>query len=574
MQLPVYLFRFGFVLLALVACGDNGTPPEVDPPEVDPPVVNPPVVTPPEGPYEYDDDLDYDSEAFLKAYKGILYKGAHHIPGTLEAEDFDEGAQNVAYYESDTKPADAGYRGAHAVDVRADGNASGGYYIGDVQPGEWMCYTIEVDEDGAYSIDTYCVKGDGSEGSFYFEVDGRGASRGIAMPLGGWTDFSHKATAEDIQLTKGKHVLKYFGSTPGNIDKFVFRRTGKLEELSSSFTYPVTKSMSNPLFTGFDSPMYNSWLKGPLYTADASAHVWNINGKEVLYVYASHVMEPALGCDRMDRYHVFSTEDMVNWTDHGEIMNAATVRLHAGWGCDGFMWAPDCVYNPADQTYYFYFPHPSNAANWNKTWRVGVATSKYPDKEFRVVAYVEGMPAEIDPCVFIDDDGQAYIYWGNGRMYMAKLTDDMMSIDGEIHTITPSNFREGAFVIKRNGIYYFMWSDNDTGEPTYEVRYGTSNSPYGPIQGNTRILTYSNTDDSRIRGTGHHSVINVPGTDDWYICYHRFNVPRYGTVTSKNSEAGNHREICIEKMEFDENGNIKPVTATLKGITEPVTIER
>ena len=73
-------------------------------------------------------------------------------------------------------------------------------------------------------------------------------------------------------------------------------------------------------------------------------------------------------------------------------------------------------------------------------------------------------------------------------MYMAKLTDDMMSIDGEIHTITPSNFREGAFVIKRNGIYYFMWSDNDTGEPTYEVRYGTSNSPYGPIQGNTRIL--------------------------------------------------------------------------------------
>lgn len=77
-------------------------------------------------------------------------------------------------------------------------------------------------------------------------------------------------------------------------------------------------------------------------------------------------------------------------------MNAATVRKQAGWGCEGFMWAPDCVYNPANETYYFYFPHPTNATNWNSTWRIGVATSKYPDKEFRVRGYVEGMSAEID----------------------------------------------------------------------------------------------------------------------------------------------------------------------------------
>lgn len=84
----------------------------------------------------------------------------------------------------------------------------------------------------------------------------------------------------------------------------------------------------------------------------------------------------------------FSTEDMVNWTDHGEIMNAATVRKHNGWGVMA-SWAPDCAYNPENQIYYFYFPHPANAANWNSTWRVGVATSKYPNKEFRVRGYIE-----------------------------------------------------------------------------------------------------------------------------------------------------------------------------------------
>lgn len=200
---------FCAITLSLTACSNNDVVEDI--PEVTPPEVNPPD----EGPYEYDDDLDYNSEEFLKNYKGTHYKGPHHIPGTLEAEDFDVGAHNVAYYESDTKPADASYRGTHAVDVRADGNASGNYYIGDVQPGEWMCYTIEVDEDGAYSIDTYIVKGDDSKGSFYFEVDGRGASRGIDMPLGGWTDFTHKATVGNIQLTKGKHILKYYASTPG-----------------------------------------------------------------------------------------------------------------------------------------------------------------------------------------------------------------------------------------------------------------------------------------------------------------------------------------------------------------------
>ena len=139
-----------------------------------------------------------------------------------------------------------------------------------------------------------------------------------------------------------------------------------------------------------------------MYTADPSAHVWE-DGR--LYVYASHDVDPPRGCDLMDRYHVFSTDDMVNWTDHGEILNSSQVS----WGRKdgGFMWAPDCAYR--NGTYYFYFPHPSGD-DWNNTWRVGIATSKHPAKDFTVQdKYIDmiGMEddcfAMIDPCVFVDD---------------------------------------------------------------------------------------------------------------------------------------------------------------------------
>lgn len=265
-------------------------------------------------------------------------------------------------------------------------------------------------------------------------------------------------------------------------------------------------------------------------------------------------------------FKAFSSKDLVNWKDEGEILSLKDVP----WSSGVYAWAPTAAYK--DGRYYYYY---------SGTQSIGVAVADSPTGPFvdkgepLVNKNTAGLAGQmIDPAVFVDDDGQGYIYWGNGKMYGAKLSDDMMSIEGEIKEMTPTHFREGSFVIKRDGKYYFMWSDNDTGEPTYEVHYGTSTMPLGTITGDTKILSYENTDDTRIRGTGHNSVINIPGTDDWYICYHRFNLPRYGTVTAKNSEAGNHREVCIDKLEFNADGTIKPVTATLKGITEPVTVSR
>ena len=266
------------------------------------------------------------------------------------------------------------------------------------------------------------------------------------------------------------------------------------------------------------------------------------------------------------QFKVFSSKDLVNWTDEGVILDAKDIPWSGGVNT----WAPTIA--EKDGKYYFYF----SAKNKNddiKSLGVAVADSPTGPFESTDAPIVEGgeLPGQmIDPAVFVDDDGSTYLYWGNGAMYMAKLSDDMLSIEGEIQTITPSNFREAAFVIKRNGVYYFMWSANDTGEPRYEVHYGTSDSPYGPIEGDTTILSYRNANDPRIKATGHNSVVNVPGTDEWYICYHRFNLPRYGEVTAQSSEAGNHREVCIDRMEFAEDGSIMPIIPTLEGITEPV----
>lgn len=275
-----------------------------------------------------------------------------------------------------------------------------------------------------------------------------------------------------------------------------------------------------------------------------------------------------------EEFRCFSSKDLVNWTDEGVILDLDDVP----WSTGKYGWAPTIA--EKDGKYYFYFS--AAGKDMNDAKQLGVAVADSPTGPFTALdtpmitsnnGYTSGGQM-IDPHVFIDDDGQAYIYWGNVKMYAAKLNDDMVSVDwSTLADITPANnYKEATFVIKRNGTYYFMWSDGDTGSWNYNVRYGTSSSPLGPIEGNTRILSRNNTDDPAIRGNAHHSVINIPGTDDWYICYHRFNIPLYGDFEGQASEPGNHREVCIDKMTFDDEGNIEVVTATLEGILEPVII--
>lgn len=276
-----------------------------------------------------------------------------------------------------------------------------------------------------------------------------------------------------------------------------------------------------------------------MYTADPSAHVWQ-DGR--LYLYPSHDIAPPQGADKMDQYHVFSTDDMVNWTDHGEILRSSDVP----WGRPegGFMWAPDCAYK--DGTYYFYFPHPSGT-EWNTTWKIGVATSASPASGFTVQGYIPNLDSHIDPCVFIDDDGQAYFYYGGGGTCKGgKLKANMMEIDGEMQTMQGlTDFHEATWVHKRNGIYYLSHSDNnDDGINHNRMRYATSNSPLGPW---TARGIYMDPTDSY---TNHGSIVEYKG--QWYSFYHN------------SALSGNDwlRSVCVDKLFYNADGTIQKVIPT------------
>ncbi len=282
-----------------------------------------------------------------------------------------------------------------------------------------------------------------------------------------------------------------------------------------------------------------------IYTADPSGHVW---GDGRMYVYASHDIDPNQGCDLMDRYHVFSTADMVNWIDEGEILNASQVP----WGRPegGFMWAPDCAYK--NGTYYLYFPHPSGSgAAWGSTWKIGIATSTQPASGFTCQGYIAGLESLIDPAVFVDDDGQAYFYYGGGGVCKGgKLKANMTEIDGTMQPMQGlTDFHEATWVHKRNNIYYLSYADNHS-DTTGDNRmcYAISNNPLGPWTYKGVVM---NPTDSYC---AHGSIVEFKG--QWYVFY-------FSSATSKNDWL---RVICVDKLNYNSDGTIQLVTQTTSGV--------
>ena len=278
-----------------------------------------------------------------------------------------------------------------------------------------------------------------------------------------------------------------------------------------------------------------------IYTADPSAHVWK-DGR--LYLYPSHDIFPARGCDLMDKYHVFSTDDMVNWTDHGEIVNADMVK----WGRPegGFMWAPDAAYK--NGKYYFYFPHPSES-NVAPSWKVGVAVSDYPDRDFKVLdepmkapdGYVGGWDM-IDPCVFIDDDGTPYLYYGGGsNLCMARMKENMIELAEPLKKVKGlKDFHEGAWVHKYNGKYYLSYADNFP--EANRMHYAMSDSPMGPWEYKGMILAANSC------AMTHGSIVEYKG--EWFLFYH----------TSDLSHKNEYRSVAVDKLYYNPDGTIRLVS--------------
>ena len=235
-----------------------------------------------------------------------------------------------------------------------------------------------------------------------------------------------------------------------------------------------------------------------------------------------------------------SSKDLIHWQNHGVIL----------WLGVDVEWANRNAWAPAIATkngkYYFYTSAAQN---------IGVAVADTPHGPFTdplgepLVPKGQYPGQAIDPMVFVDDDGSAYLYWGQGNCYVVKLNEDMISFDKEgVKRITPPGFNEGAFVIKRKGVYYLMWSEYDTRDPRYSVAYGTSDSPMGPFTkaAENPILK----GEGQVKGAGHHSVVQIPGKDEWVIAYHRFAIP---------DGSGYKRETCLSPMRFNPDGTIRKV---------------
>jgi beta-xylosidase len=227
------------------------------------------------------------------------------------------------------------------------------------------------------------------------------------------------------------------------------------------------------------------------------------------------------------------------------------------------IWAPSAIH--LNDKYYLFFSANDIQKTDTFDGGIGVAVSDRPDGPFvdaigkPLIGNFQHGAQPIDPMVYQDDDGSIYLYYGGqGHCVVAMLSKDLKQViampDGEFYKeITPEHYVEGPFMIKRNGTYYFMWSEGDWGGSDYGVAYAKSSSPLGPFTRAGKILQ---TDPAIATGPGHHSVLHIPNTDDWYIVYHRH--PLGSTGISK-------RVMAIDKMVFDKDGNIEPIIMTKDG---------
>lgn len=263
-------------------------------------------------------------------------------------------------------------------------------------------------------------------------------------------------------------------------------------------------------------------------------------------------------------FTVFSSKDLKNWKEEGVMLDVKSNQVP--WA-KGNAWAP-CIEEKkvrGGYRYYFYYSAHPNDGN---SKQIGVAVSDSPTGPFKDLGHpiVTESPAgggqQIDVDVFTDPvSGKSYLYWGNGYMAGAELSKDMLSVKKKtIRVLTPKGgtlqdyaYREAPYVFYRNGLYYFLWSVDDTGSPNYHVAYGTSTSPLGPVRVAEQPVVLIQRPEKHIYGPAHNSVIQLPGTDEWRIVYHRIN-----RHFLKNAP-GIHREVCIDKLEFNEDGSIRPV---------------
>jgi hypothetical protein len=251
----------------------------------------------------------------------------------------------------------------------------------------------------------------------------------------------------------------------------------------------------------------------------------------------------------MEDYHVFSSENLSDWTDHGMIVTQNKVPWVKP---DSYsMWAPDCI--ERDGKYYFYFPTAANdTISYGRGFTIGVAIADRPEGPFvPEITPIKGVRG-IDPNVFIDTDGQAYLYWSAGNIYAAKLKTNMLELDSEVITLGElpnKGLKEGPFMFERNGIYYLTYPHVE--HKIERLEYAIGDNPLGPFKITGVIMDESESG----CWTNHHSLIQF--RNQWYLFYHDKDYsPRFDKA----------RSIRLDSLSFNDDGTIKKVIPTLRGV--------
>ena len=301
------------------------------------------------------------------------------------------------------------------------------------------------------------------------------------------------------------------------------------------------------------------------FSADPTARVFN--GK--MYVFPSHdILTPEGKGLRKDwfcmaDYHVFSSENLTDWTDHGMIVSQNKVAWVDSTSYS--MWAPDCI--ERNGKYYFYFPANKKVADVNgrKGFGVGVAVADQPEGPYIPMPEpIKGVNG-IDPNVFIDKDGQAYLYWAMGNIVVAKLKDNMTELASEpqiIANLPQKGLKEGPFLFERNNIYYLTIPHVEN--KIERLEYAIGNNPMGPFKMAGVVM-----DESPVNcWTNHQSFVEYKG--QWYLFYHHND---YSPKFDKN------RSIRVDSLSFNADGTIRKVIPTLRGVgvslaTNKIEIDR
>lgn len=283
-----------------------------------------------------------------------------------------------------------------------------------------------------------------------------------------------------------------------------------------------------------------------IYIADPSAKVFN----GTLYLYGS----TDESCDHWCSWHhdVISTTDMKNWSFTNDVFFSKGENDEVPYN-DNLLFAPDCA--AANDSFYLYYCQPE------KDFAEGVAVGKSPLGPFsKGTAINTAGNSQIDPSCFIDDDGTAYYIWGQLSLKMAKLKPKMREIDEttirkDIITEKEHFFHEGAFMTKRNGIYYLVFADISREDKPTCLGYAMSDKPFGPYKYGGVIVDNEGCNPNN--WNNHGSIAEYNG--QWYVFYHR-----------STHGCGVLRKTCVEPITFNPDGTIPEVQMTSQGAGDPL----